>query len=633
MHVFSFVVAASRHRFPRRLVSAMWLLIVLLPLSTGIADAAPRVQELTGHLDLQDSLVYELPGLKKGAMLYVYAAGTSGNLDPGAGVLKPSIDVNTARERFRREREQIRAAQPESPRVITALFDKYFLAWDDDGGADDAARLTLVIPADGDYRLVIGSTPVRPTFGDYRVLIGIDAPGVLLGEAAPTGDTLARLTQAVWQGERRVQEFKGTLLPDQEFTSVELQRIFPGETLYAVLDASPDGPAPNLVLYDYGDKPLEAVSADVQGERLSLQHTFDERDEHPRLTLKRPTGADGSAVDYRLLLGVNAPEVLTGEADAAGKPVVLPVTLVSIGLRLDQITGVDQRAKNFGVVASLLLKWQDPKLAFNPRSCDCRLKIFGGDAFSQLVQERDTDWPDFVLFNQQGNRWSQKRLATVYPDGQVSYLERFGATLQASDFMFRRFPFDDQTFPIQIDLVEPAWDYAFRVLEDFSAVGRSLGEEQWRLTGFQTGVSTETDTIDFPTSRFTFRFQASRHLDYYAYRIFLPILIIVIVSWFGFFLRDYGKRVDVAGANLLLFIAFNFTIGNDLPRLGYLTFLDTFLVTAFVITSLVFLLAVYMKRMETDGRQALAHRIDSYVMWLYPAAYLLGTALTLWFYV
>jgi hypothetical protein len=182
-------------------------------------------------------------------------------------------------------------------------------------------------------------------------------------------------------------------------------------------------------------------------------------------------------------------------------------------------------------------------------------------------------------------------------------------------------------------MVKPAWDFVFRELEGFSEVGKRLGEEQWLLTGYDTRITTETDAVDFPTSSFTFRFHATRHLDYYMYRIFLPIMIIVLVSWFAFFLRDYGKRVDVAGANLLLFIAFNFTISNDLPRLGYLTFLDTFLLTAFVITSLVFLLAVYMKRMETDGKMALTHRIDGFVVWLYPLAYLVGTALTLWFYI
>jgi len=631
MRILPVTIAARASRF-RFLPVLVWLLGLAINSITAPALAAARVQEMNGHLDEQDALIYELSGLRKGETLYVYAEGTSGNLDPSVGVLRPTVDVATAREQFRTERDKILVDQPDSPQAFVPLFEKYFLDWDDDSGTGYAARLKLVVPADGDYRLILGGSPLRPSFGDYRLLLGVDAPQVLGDEAASTGDTLARLRQAVWQGERRVQEISGAVLPGQDSTTVELQRIFSGETLSAVLETTPGAAAPGLVLYDYGDKPLAAVPAGAHDGRVPLQYTFEEKDENPRLKIKRPPGTENTAIDFRLLAGVNAADVLTGQASPTGKPVMRPVTPVEIGLRMDQITGVDQRSKNFGVVVSLLLKWQAPLLAFDPQNCKCRMKIFNGDAFAQFVQSRDTDWPDFVLFNQQGKRWSQKRIATVYPDGKVSYLERFAVTLQAPDFNLRKFPFDDQTFAIRIDLVEPDWDYTFRELEGFSEVGARLGEEQWLLTGFDTRITTETDTTDFPTSSFTFRFHATRHLDYYIYRIFLPILIIIIVSWFGFFLRDYGKRVDVAGANLLLFIAFNFTIGNDLPRLGYLTFLDTFLVTAFVITSLVFLLAVYMKRMEADGKQELAHRIDAHVMWLYPVAYLLGTALTLWIY-
>ena len=622
----------NRHRLGS-LICLAWLVCLALAPASVRAGATPRVQVANGHLDVQESLLYDLPGLKQGETLYLYAEGTSGNFDPLVGLLKTAVDVAAAREQFRKEREKIHANQPNSPEALAPLFDRYFLDWDDDSGAGYAACLKLTIPADGDYRLVLASTPLRSTFGDYRLLLGLDAPEVLGGKAAATGDTLARLTQAVWQGARRIQEVSGSLLPRQGYTTVELQRIFSGETLSAVLEVSPGAAVPELILYDYGDKPLVDVRSGSPGGRVTFQYTFAETDEHPRLKVIRPSGAEDATIDFRVLAGVNAPDVLTEQPAAAGKLVVRPVTPVEIGLRMDQITGVDQRLENFGVVGSLLLKWQDPQLAFDPQSCKCRLKIFNGDAFPQFVQARDTDWPDFVFFNQQGNRWSQKRLATVYPDGRVSYLERFGVTLQAPDFKFSKFPFDAQNFSIRIDLVEPAWDYAFRELTGFSEVGTRLGEEQWLLTGYDTRITTETDTTDFPTSSFTFRFHATRHLDYYVYRIFLPILIIVFVSWFAFFLRDYGKRIDVAGANLLLFIAFNFTIGNDLPRLGYLTFLDTFLLTAFVITSLVFLLAVYMKRMETDGKAELAHRIDAHVMWLYPVAYLLGTALTLWFYV
>jgi len=339
-----------------------WLLGPAVCSLAAPAHTAARVQELSGYLDTQDALIYELSGLRKGETLYVYAEGTSGNLDPSVGVLKPTVDVATAREQFRTGRDKILADQPESPQAFAPLFGKYFLSWDDDSGAGYAARLKLVIPADGDYRLVLGSSPLRPSFGGYRLLLGLDAPQVLGDVATSTGDTLARLRQAVWQGERRVQEISGTVLPGQESASVELQRIFSGETLCIVLETTPGATAPGMVLYDYGDKPLAAVPAGAHDGRVTLQYTFEEMDENPRLKIKRAPGTGDAAIGFRLRAGVNATDVLTGQAAPTGKPIVRPVTTVEVGLRLDQITGVDQRPENFGVVAGLLLKWQDPCL-------------------------------------------------------------------------------------------------------------------------------------------------------------------------------------------------------------------------------------------------------------------------------
>lgn len=118
-------------------------------------------------------------------------------------------------------------------------------------------------------------------------------------------------------------------------------------------------------------------------------------------------------------------------------------------------------------------------------------------------------------------------------------------------------------------------------------------------------------------------FDATRHLYYYILRIFLPISIIITVSWVLFYLHDYRKRVDGAAANLLLFIAFNFTISSDLPRLGYLTLIDMFLVSTFIVTALVLVLSVYLRRMESDGRIAAIQGIDRYVLIFYPFAYVI----------
>lgn len=103
------------------------------------------------------------------------------------------------------------------------------------------------------------------------------------------------------------------------------------------------------------------------------------------------------------------------------------------------------------------------------------------------------------------------------------------------------------------------------------------------------------------------------------------------MSWVTFFLQDYAKRVDIAIANLLVFVAFNFTISNDLPRLGYLTFIDTIMFSAFVFSGLVVIVNVIFRRMEALGRESLARRMDNYTIWIYPVT--LGVLVSLFWFV
>ena len=299
---------------------------------------------------------------------------------------------------------------------------------------------------------------------------------------------------------------------------------------------------------------------------------------------------------------------------------------VAIGLKIEQITGIDQKHENFSVVAALRVNWQHDGLRYAPEQDESVPRAYTLSSFRQLVESAGIRWPELTLTNAQGRVNHQTQIAQIHPDGSVNYFERFTATFQAPHFNFRRFPFDRQRFAIHIDSVLSSRDFVFEELPGISGVGSALGEEEWVVTKVAASTTRDVASGFENSSRFTLELHANRHLDYYVIRILIPIALIVTVSWFTFFLKDYLKRIDFSGTNLLLFIAFNFTVSHDLPRLGYLTLIDVVMVGTFIITGLAILINVILRRLETIGKGAMARRLDVFAIIGYPVAYMIGAA-------
>jgi hypothetical protein len=161
-------------------------------------------------------------------------------------------------------------------------------------------------------------------------------------------------------------------------------------------------------------------------------------------------------------------------------------------------------------------------------------------------------------------------------------------------------------------------------MENFNAIDPNHGEDEFMLTDFDTQISSVTSSRIMPTSRFTFHFSAPRHMDYYVFRVFIPILLIIIVSYITFFLKDYTRRIEIATGNLLLFIAFSFSLGENYPRMGYLTFIDAIMAITFIINTAVVALNVYYKWLEQNDQREKADRLEAPMNYIYPVAYLLS---------
>jgi hypothetical protein len=614
-------------------ILVVWVLI--FSVAPGAAQQGGQVQELTGKIEPGEIIIYNLPSLFRGQKLYVHASATSGNLDPIVFLTDTDFDPNALEADIESAMDQAAQEGFDPFEVLDEVRDQFAIAWDDDSGGGLTAALAFTIPEDGEYRLIIGgasSAAGIPSHGEYLMLVGLNTPQVLEGEGEPNGDTVAILNANATPPNIGVQEVVGTLSPEKPSTFVELSSFKENDTLYVNLQATSGDLAPTLVLANFTNKPIRSSNLDGNNRQATLEYTFPV--ESNNYVLRIGSCCEESELtfgDYRLLLGVNAPEVLSGQAQPQGRLVARDPIPVGAGLILEQIIDVDQQSEFFTVVGSYQLEWTDPALAFDPESCQCEFKVFNDYNIDQFLAEIDNRWPDFTFRNQQGPRWIQNQSIVQFHDGHVTYSERFTTDFQV-DFDFRQFPFDSQQFVISIDSIFPEELFQFFNLEEISAVSSTTGEDEFILQDLTIEISS-TPTSKGIVSSYIFSFEAPRHLSYYIFRIFVPILLIILISWVTFFLKNYTHRIEVASANLLLFIAFSFSLADNYPRLGYLTFLDAVMAIMFIINALVIVYNVWLRRLEMNDKVDMVERIDDILDWTYPLIYVvLFLGLAIWFF-
>ena len=613
--------------------------LALLPASPSAAQDQPaRTQRITARLQAGETHAYLLQDLQAGDILTISMRATSGNLDPAIGIVDTAAPLDETMAAFQADLQRLLAENESAAQAVEALRNQYFLAWDDDSGAGYAASLAFDVPAQGDYVLIAASSLSalgRSTFGDYELLVGLDSPASQDGAAEPADAPIAERLPGVWGLAVSVEEASGALTAAAPTASLKLADIGAGQSLTVYAEATSGNLLPVVILRDFGGKALEAGNLSGQEPRATLAYTTTEGAVGYTLAVQAGSLPDGTVTegDYRVLVGVNAPDVLTGQAQPQGDKVLETPIEVKTGLKILRISAVNSQNENFSVLGSMRMDWTDPALAFSPDTCNCTVKLYTDKEFDRFLADVGSRWPAFTFFNQLGNRWVASRAAAIWPDGRARYAESFNTTFQA-DFDFRQYPFDTQTFPIYLDLVYPTTSYTLADLPGYSEIDPAHGEDEFIITEFTATPSTEAPSAaDNPVSRMTFSFNAPRHLNYYVLQVFLPIILIILISWFTFFLRDYTRRIEAAGANILLFIAFSWSLADNYPRLGYLTFLDAVMSVTFAVNVLVLLYNVVMKRLENQGKDERVQRIDSILDWAYPLLYigLIGVVALLFF--
>lgn len=167
-----------------------------------------------------------------------------------------------------------------------------------------------------------------------------------------------------------------------------------------------------------------------------------------------------------------------------------------------------------------------------------------------------------------------------------------------NDFQFSSFPFDFQTLNYSVDIDSNSLNiYPVPVtgMPDFLRHMSKKNISEWKHDGADYVVSS-VFREGYTQNNLTFMHRYERNYHYYLFKIMLPILIILFVSWAVFWIHptQIEARFTVSIVCLLSLIAYTFIIDQDIPKLAYLTFMDYVVLVSYFFSVIPTVQTIYM---------------------------------------
>ena len=295
---------------------------------------------------------------------------------------------------------------------------------------------------------------------------------------------------------------------------------------------------------------------------------------------------------------------------------------IAIGLHIINIASINEVTEQFEMDSYLFARWIDPRVAFTP----------SGPGDHERTYAVGKIWiPQLEMINAASPRTRGDTSIRVAPDGTVNYAERSKVAL-SSRFALRRFPFDKQALLI---IIHPFLadgprirfkliDHATWTASEFESYS-SLA--QWKLNAIEPRVGTAPTYGGLTVPEARFAITVERRSSFYLWKVFLPLLLMVFLSWSVFWIEanDLSNQIQVAVTTILTVIAFAFAISATMPRLPYLTYIDAFFLECYiyVFLAVVELMTVHVTH-RIERRRDLGVQIRSYSKWLIPASFVVS---------
>jgi len=116
-----------------------------------------------------------------------------------------------------------------------------------------------------------------------------------------------------------------------------------------------------------------------------------------------------------------------------------------------------------------------------------------------------------------------------------------------------------------------------------------------------------------------------RNQNYYIFKIMFPIFFLLLITWSVFWIssNELESRITVSTVCLLTLIAYNFIIDQSLPKLSYLTFIDSFILVSYLFAGIPTIQSVVSKLLYVNKSENTSLKFDFYCRFIIPLTYII----------
>jgi hypothetical protein len=296
---------------------------------------------------------------------------------------------------------------------------------------------------------------------------------------------------------------------------------------------------------------------------------------------------------------------------------------VAMGMYITNFAALDENRETFEVGGFATAEWKDPRLAVaaSDNTTPATRSFAKEDLWTPAIEGANTVAFKTYQYSLEADR-----------NGKVTYWERFDGTF-SSVLQLAKFPYDTQVLRFEFQpFVSTATHIQFAPTA-LPVTGISPEEHTelaaWHLQGLRYSTTTVmSDRLPAPLQVALFELTVKRRSGFYVWKIFLPLLMMtaipIIVFWID--AKEFDWLLKIPMTMLLSTVALEFTVTRDLPRVGYLTYLDAVFLASFAFFFLSAFEIILVYRLHVNGKRPAAVKLHAAGKWGYPLAYALTLA-------